>query len=98
MILRLFLPLVLLTAFSLPSSARDFENAYAVYAAGAEPCKHYTIAVKKGGRTPTEAGMRLVQHPVKPRRSPVINISLSIPKYKSWQQFLDHAYWNVELK
>jgi len=44
------LPVLILSFFSMPSLARDFENAYAVYAAGAEPCKNYTIAVKKGGR------------------------------------------------
>ena len=54
--------------------------------------------VKKGGRTPHEAGMHLIVQPVKPRLSPVVNISLSKSKYSSWQQFLDHAYWNVELK
>ncbi|MCP4246754.1 MAG: HNH endonuclease [bacterium] len=54
--------------------------------------------VKKGGRTPNEAGMHLIVEPVKPRISPVVNISLSKSKYSSWQQFLDHAYWNVELK
>lgn len=54
--------------------------------------------VKKGGRTPSQAGMKLIKEPVRPRRSPVINISLSRSKYSSWQQFLDHAYWNVELK
>ncbi|MHC4064159.1 MAG: HNH endonuclease [Planctomycetota bacterium] len=54
--------------------------------------------VRKGGRTPQEAGMRLIAPPVKPRVSPVVNMSLSKSKYSSWQQFLDHAYWNVELK
>ncbi|MBN1342813.1 MAG: HNH endonuclease [Phycisphaerae bacterium] len=54
--------------------------------------------VRKGGRTPKEAGMSLIQKPVKPRRSPVIHIKLSNSKYASWRQFLDHAYWSVELK
>ncbi len=54
--------------------------------------------VKKGGRTPAEAGMKLIKEPVKPRLSPVVNINLASDKYRSWQQFLDHAYWNVELK
>ena len=54
--------------------------------------------VRKGGRIPAEAGMRLIARPVKPRVSPVVSISLSRSKYSSWQQFLDHAYWNVELK
>jgi hypothetical protein len=49
--LPLILSVVLSLLISTPSFARDFEDAYAVYAAGAEPCKHYTIAVKKGGRS-----------------------------------------------
>ena len=54
--------------------------------------------VRKGGRTPQEASMRLISEPVRPQRNPVVTISLSSPKYRSWQQFLDHAYWNVELR
>jgi 5-methylcytosine-specific restriction endonuclease McrA len=54
--------------------------------------------VRKGGRTPAEAGMRLIRKPVKPRVSPVLSIKLSDSRYRSWRQFLDHAYWNVELK
>ena len=54
--------------------------------------------VRKGGRTPAQARMKLICPPVKPRRSPVININLSNDKYASWKQFLDHAYWSVELK
>lgn len=53
--------------------------------------------VKKGGRTPVEAHMRLIKTPVKPKRSPVVSIKLSDDKYRSWKQFLDQAYWNVEL-
>jgi len=54
--------------------------------------------IKKGGRTPEQAHMNLITKPVKPRRSPAINIQLSKDRYRSWKQFLDHAYWNVELK
>ena len=54
--------------------------------------------VRKGGRTPTQAHMKLVVKPTKPRRSPVLRVELSNTRYRSWQQFLDHAYWNVELK
>jgi len=54
--------------------------------------------VKKGGRTPREAGMQLIREPSRPRLSPVVSFSLSSEKYRSWQQFLDHAYWNVELR
>jgi 5-methylcytosine-specific restriction endonuclease McrA len=54
--------------------------------------------VKKGGRTPEQAGMTLISKPVKPRRNPAISIHLAHPRYSSWKQFLDHAYWSVELK
>ncbi len=54
--------------------------------------------VKKGGRTPDQAHMHLITKPVKPKRSPVINIRLADERYQSWKQFLDNAYWTVELK
>jgi 5-methylcytosine-specific restriction endonuclease McrA len=54
--------------------------------------------VKKGGRTPDQAHMKLLSRPAKPKRSPVINIRLSDHRYASWKQFLDEAYWTVELK
>jgi len=54
--------------------------------------------VKKGGRTPEQAHMHLITKPVKPKRSPVINIKLADERYWSWKQFLDNAYWTVELK
>jgi hypothetical protein len=54
--------------------------------------------VKKGGRTPREAGLSLIQKPVKPKRNPLIHIHLGHQRYRSWKQFLDHAYWSVELK
>jgi hypothetical protein len=42
--------------------------------------------------------MRLVRQPVKPKRSPMIALRLGHEKYASWKQFLDTAYWNVELR
>src|ERR1700712_801160 len=54
--------------------------------------------VKKGGRTPEQAHMHLITKPVKPKRSPVINIRLADERYASWKQFLDNAYWTVELR
>jgi 5-methylcytosine-specific restriction endonuclease McrA len=54
--------------------------------------------VKKGGRTPLQAHLHLITKPVKPKRSPVINIRLADERYASWKQFLDTAYWTVELK
>jgi 5-methylcytosine-specific restriction endonuclease McrA len=54
--------------------------------------------VKKGGRTPDQAHMKLLTKPVKPKRSPAISFKLADAKYSSWKQFLDEAYWTVELK
>jgi 5-methylcytosine-specific restriction endonuclease McrA len=54
--------------------------------------------VKKGGRTPEQAHMKLLSKPVKPKRSPAIGFKLADARYKSWKQFLDEAYWTVELK
>ena len=54
--------------------------------------------VRKGGRLPREAGMKLIVEPVRPRRSPVVTLRLTSEKYASWKQFLDAAYWNVELR
>ncbi|MGD9109412.1 MAG: HNH endonuclease [Phycisphaerales bacterium] len=54
--------------------------------------------VKKGGRTPKQAHMTLVKKPVKPKRNPLLHVHLGHQRYRSWKQFLDHAYWSVELK
>jgi 5-methylcytosine-specific restriction endonuclease McrA len=54
--------------------------------------------VKKGGRTPEQAHMKLLSKPVKPKRSPAISFKLTDERYHSWKQFLDEAYWTVELK
>ena len=61
-------------------------------------CACVDCNVKKGNRTPAEAGLKLIRQPFKPRRNPTITISLSDGRYASWKQFLDHAYWSVELK
>jgi len=54
--------------------------------------------VRKGGRTPDQAHMRLIRRPVKPKRSPMIALRLGHEKYASWKHFLGAAYWNVELR
>jgi len=60
-------------------------------------CACLKCNVRKGGRTPEQAHMHLVRHPIKPRRNPVLSISLADQRYSSWKQFLDAAYWDVEL-
>jgi len=61
-------------------------------------CACVACNVRKGGRIPREAGMKLIADPVRPRRSPIIRLRLTSEKYASWKQFLDAAYWNVELR
>jgi 5-methylcytosine-specific restriction endonuclease McrA len=61
-------------------------------------CSCVKCNVRKGGRTPQEAGMHLIRPPVKPKRSPLLTLKLGNPKYESWKTFLDNAYWSVDLK
>ncbi len=60
-------------------------------------CACLKCNVRKGGRTPREAAMRLTREPVRPRTSPSLCLKLSHRKYQSWKTFLDNAYWSVEL-
>ena len=53
---------------------------------------------QKGGRTPVQAGMKLIRKPAKPKHSPILSLKLRSDKYSSWKQFLDEAYWSVPLK
>jgi 5-methylcytosine-specific restriction endonuclease McrA len=53
---------------------------------------------KKGGRTPMQAGMKLVRESKRPKRNPLISLRLGSEKYRSWKAFLDEAYWSVELR
>jgi len=61
-------------------------------------CACLRCNVRKGGRTPREAGMRLIREPLEPKTSPVLSLKLSHRKYRSWKAFLDNAYWSVELE
>ena len=61
-------------------------------------CSCVACNVRKGGRTPEQAKLTLITKPIRPKRSPVIQLRLNSAKYASWKQFLDAAYWNVELK
>ena len=61
-------------------------------------CACLKCNVKKGGRTPWEANMKLIKEPEQPKTSPLLSLKLAHRRYKSWKSFLDHAYWSVELK
>lgn len=61
-------------------------------------CACLRCNVRKGGRTPEQSHLRLIRTPIKPRRNPIVRVKLSDERYFSWKQFLDKAYWDVELK
>ena len=58
-------------------------------------CACLACNVRKGGRTPHEAKMKLVRRPVKPKRNPLLLLKLDNPKYESWRTWLDDAHWEI---
>lgn len=58
-------------------------------------CACLTCNVKKGGRTPKEAHMKLIHRPVRPKRNPLLLLKLNNPKYASWRTWLAGAYWEL---
>lgn len=61
-------------------------------------CACVECNVRKGGRTPQEARMDLIRLPARPKRSPLLALKLGNPRYESWKNFVDRAYWLVDLK
>ncbi len=61
-------------------------------------CACTSCNARKGGRAPHQAGMTLIAKPIRPKHNPVVHVHLNHQRYSSWKQFLDHAYWSVELK
>ena len=59
-------------------------------------CSCIGCNTRKANRTPSEAGMRLVRKPKRPKWRPFVQIHLGL-QHDSWKHFLDLAYWNVEL-
>ncbi len=51
-------------------------------------CACLNCNVRKGGRTPLEAGMRLLSEPVRPKRSPLVSRQLMLRKYSAWKAFI----------
>lgn len=61
-------------------------------------CSCIPCNTRKANRLPHEAGMRLVRKPVRPKWRPVISILLEQHHRERWKDFIDLAYWNVELE
>ena len=53
---------------------------------------------KKSNKTPRQLGWRIKKKPTQPRWHPTLNIPLKVIPHKEWRNFLDVAYWNVELE
>lgn len=64
-------------------------------------CSCVPCNLRKGGRTPEEAGMRLLRTPARPQWTAVFRAAARRTFYRQWAPFLglvDAAYWNVELR
>jgi 5-methylcytosine-specific restriction endonuclease McrA len=61
-------------------------------------CACLACNVKKGGRTPHEAKMKLVCKPARPKRNPMLTLKLENPKYESWRTWLDGVSWEIAAK
>ena len=51
--------------------------------------------VRKGGRTPPQANLRLINRPVKPHRNPSVGVRLSDRRYSMWRPFIETAHWDI---
>jgi 5-methylcytosine-specific restriction endonuclease McrA len=63
-------------------------------------CSCVPCNLKKGGRTPDQAGMKLHKKPVRPRWTPFFRGAAKRITYREWLPFItvaDASYWNVEL-
>jgi 5-methylcytosine-specific restriction endonuclease McrA len=61
-------------------------------------CSCIACNLRKGGRTPTEAGMKLLKKPIRPKWTPTFRAPSRF--YEEWRPYLtatDTAYWNTEL-
>jgi 5-methylcytosine-specific restriction endonuclease McrA len=64
-------------------------------------CSCHRCNRKKGGRSPAQAGMRLLRRPRRPEWTPFMLETFSLRRYREWLPFLsavDAAYWNTELQ
>lgn len=54
-------------------------------------CSCMTCNSRKGGRTPVQAGMKLLSKPTKPHSNPAMAIPLDDPRYASWKTFVQNG-------
>ena len=61
-------------------------------------CSCVSCNLRKGSRTLAEAGMSLIRIPKRPHWRSFVKYSLDAMIEDGWKDFLDLAYWNVELE
>lgn len=64
-------------------------------------CSCHACNRRKGGRTPEQAGMKLIRLPTRPEWTPFVLQTFSRRGYQEWLPFMstvDVAYWNAELQ
>lgn len=64
-------------------------------------CSCHNCNRKKGGRTPEQAGMKLIRLPRRPEWTPFVLNTFSLRSYHEWLPFMtavDVSYWNAELQ
>ena len=85
---------------SLPTSELTFDHVVPVAHGGRKDWENIVTCCiscnrRKGGRTPDQAGMRLIRHPKRPDKAPAIRITFGLRNApESWR---DYVYWNVKL-
>jgi 5-methylcytosine-specific restriction endonuclease McrA len=85
---------------SFPTSELTFDHVVPVSRSGRKDWENIVTCCvscnrRKGGRTPAEAGMRLVRPPRRPGSAPAIRITVELRSAPdSWR---DYLYWNLEL-
>jgi 5-methylcytosine-specific restriction endonuclease McrA len=60
-------------------------------------CACFRCNSRKGGRTPLQAGMKLIRLPVRPPAA-AVRVTIGDRKYKDWEAFVSDAYWEVDLQ
>ena len=60
-------------------------------------CSCIPCNLRKGSKTLSRAGMSLIRKPRKPNWRSFVKDRLADVKEESWKNFLDLAYWNIEL-
>ncbi len=58
----------------------------------------YGCNTKKGNKLLQEVGWKLKKQPIEPKWQPTVRLGLKVRPHKQWVNFLDLAYYNLELE